>query len=86
MSDDGTLINNVGGDLNITHGQNPEKQDAIFLDGIRFNNQIFKLGIRIEPIRDFIFDIIYEYDKEENISEGGSKNQSYGMIKFTLNY
>ena len=85
-SDDGILINNVGGDLNITHGQNPEKQDAIFLDGIRFNTHIFNLGIRIEPIRDFIFDIIYEYDNEENISEGGSKNQSYGMIKFTLNY
>ena len=80
------LIKNVGGDLNISHGTNPENPDAIFLDGIRFNNQIFQFGLRIEPIRDFIFDIIYEYDKEENISEGSSRNQSYGMIKFTLNY
>jgi len=80
------LIKNVGGDLNISHGTNPENPDAIFLDGIRFSNQIFQFGLRVEPIRDFIFDIIYEYDKEENISEGGSRNQSYGMIKFTLNY
>ena len=47
---------------------NPENPDAIFLDGIRFNNKYFNLGLRIEPIRDFVFDIIYEYDKEENIS------------------
>ncbi|HSR17499.1 MAG TPA: hypothetical protein VLM39_05325, partial [Ignavibacteriaceae bacterium] len=80
------LIKNVGGDLNLTHGQNPENQEALFLDGIRFNNQIFQVGLRIEPVRDFIFDIIYDYDKEENISEGSSRNQSYGMIKFTLNY
>jgi hypothetical protein len=84
--EEGTLIKNVGGDLNISHGTNPENPDAIFLDGIRLNNQIFQFGLRIEPIRDFIFDIIYEYDKEENISDGSSRNQSYGMIKFTLNY
>jgi hypothetical protein len=80
------LIKNVGGDLNISHGTNPENPDAIFLDGIRFSNNIFQFGLRIEPIRDFVFDVIYEYDKEENISEGISRNQSYGMIKFTLNY
>jgi hypothetical protein len=84
--EEGTLIKNVGGDVNISHGTNPENPDAIFLDGIRFNNNIFQFGLRIEPIRDFVFDVIYEYDKVENISEGGSRNQSYGMIKFTLNY
>ncbi len=84
--EEGTLIKNVGGDVNISHGTNPDNPDAIFLDGIRFNNNIFQFGLRIEPIRDFVFDVIYEYDKEENVSEGGSLNQSYGMIKFTLNY
>jgi hypothetical protein len=82
----GNLIKNVGGDLNISHGPDPENENAYFLDGIRFNNNIFQLGLRIEPIRDFVFDIIYNYDQEKNISEGSSRNQSYGMIKFTLNY
>lgn len=84
--EEGNLIKNVGGDLNISHGTSPENPDAIFLDGIRFNNNKFQIGLRIEPIRDFVFDVIYEYDKEENISEGSSRTQSYGMIKFTLNY
>jgi len=84
--EEGTLVKNVGGDVNISHGTNPENPDAIFLDGIRFNNNIFQFGLRMEPIRDFVFDVIYEYDKEENISAGSSRNQSYGMIKFTLNY
>jgi hypothetical protein len=82
----GNLIKNVGGDLNITHGPNPENENAYFLDGIRFNNNIIQLGLRIEPIRDFVFDIIYNYDQEKNLTEGSEIKQSYGLIKFTLNY
>ncbi|MCW8803495.1 MAG: hypothetical protein OQK57_03780, partial [Ignavibacteriaceae bacterium] len=84
--DQGNLIKNVGGDLNISHGPNPENQDAIFLDGIRFNNNIFQLGLRIEPIRDFVFDIIYNYNQEKNLTEGNINKQSYGLIKFQLGY
>lgn len=83
---EGNLIKNVGGDINLTHGTVPENTQAIFLDGIRINNNIFQLGLKIEPIRDFIFDIIYEVNNEKNISKGTTFNQSYGEIKFTLNY
>jgi len=84
--DQGNLIKNVGGDLNISHGSNPEITEAPFLDGIRINNNLYQVGLRVEPIRDFIFDVIYEYDYEKNITEGSIRNQSYGLIKFTLNY
>jgi hypothetical protein len=84
--DQGNLIKNVGGDLNISHGPDPENENAYFLDGIRFNNNIFQIGLRIEPIRDFIFDIIYNYDQEKNLTEGTVSKQSYGLIKFQLGY
>jgi hypothetical protein len=83
---EGNLIKNVGGDINLTHGIVPENTQTIFLDGIRIDNNIFQMGFRIEPIRDFIFDFIYEYNREKNLSEGTTFNQSYGEIKFTLNY
>jgi len=82
----GNLIKNVGGDLNISHGPDPENENAYFLDGIRFNNNIFQLGLRIEPIRDFVFDIIYNYDQEKNLTEGTISKQSYALIKFQLGY
>jgi hypothetical protein len=84
--DQGNLIKNVGGDLNISHGPSPENENAYFLDGIRFSNNIFQLGIRIEPIRDFVFDIIYNYDQEKNLSEGTISKQSYALIKFQIGY
>jgi len=84
--DQGNLIKNVGGDLHISHGPDPENENAYFLDGIRFNNNIFQLGLRIEPIRDFVFDIIYNYDQEKNLTEGTISKQSYALIKFQLGY
>jgi len=53
----GTLIKNVGGDINISHGQNLENETAIFLDGIRINNNIINVGIRVEPIRDLFLNL-----------------------------
>ena len=82
----GNLVKNVGGDLNISHGPNPENENAYFLDGIRFNNNIFQLGLRIEPIRDFVFDIIYHFNQEKNLTEGKINKESYGLIKFQLGY
>ena len=84
--ENGNLIKNVGGDINLTHGVNPENTEAIFLDGIRINNNVYRFGFRIEPIRDFIFDFIYEYDQERNITKDKTFDQSYGEIKFMLNY
>lgn len=82
----GNLVRNVGGDLNISHGPAPENENVYFLDGVRFNNNVFQIGVRIEPIRDFVFDIIYNYDQEKNLSEGSKTKQGYGLLKFTLNY
>ena len=70
----------------MTHGRNPENTEAIFLDGIRFDNNILGFGLRIEPIRDFIFDFIYEYDREKNITDEEITEQNYGFVKFSLRY
>lgn len=83
--DEGNLIKNVGGDIFVSH-ESRESDIAIFLDGIRINTDIFQAGIRIEPIRDFIFDIIYNYRIDNNITEGYRSDFSYGLIKFTLEY
>lgn len=83
---DGNLIKNVGGDIFLSHKSVPENETAIFLDGIRFGNEVFEAGIRIEPMRDFIFDIILNYSSETNISAGKTENLLYGLLKFTLEY
>jgi len=85
-ADDGTLINNVGGDIALTHGFVPENTNAYFLDGERVNTNIFSFGFRIEPIRDFIFDISYNYNKSNNTTKNISSDISYALLKFTLDY
>ena len=84
--DEGNLIKNVGGDIYLSHGHNVENTTAKFLDGIRINNDVFEVGFRIEPARDFIFDIIYNYNIESNLTTGIKDYLSYGFIRFTLNY
>ena len=83
---DGNLIKNVGGDIFLTHGSVPPDTKAFFLDGNRGNTDIFQAGIRFEPVRDFIFDIIYNYSIEDHLTEGFKKDYSYGLIRFTLEY
>jgi len=82
----GTLIKNVGGDIDISHGPIPENETALFLDGIRINNNIFSAAVRVEPIRDFIFHFTYQYDYEENLTLGTNNKQSYGVIRFQIGY
>jgi hypothetical protein len=82
----GTLIKNVGGDIEINHGPQPQSESALFLDGIRINNNIFEVGLRIEPIRDFIFSFIYNYNYEKNLTLGTNHTQSYGLIRFQIGY
>jgi len=84
--DEGNLVKNVGGDIYLSHGHNIENTTAIFLDGVRINNDVFEIGMRIEPARDFIFDIIYNYNIESNLTRGIKDYLSYGFIRFTLNY
>jgi hypothetical protein len=84
--DEGNFVKNVGGDIYLSHGQNPENTTAIFLDGVRINNDVFEIGLRIEPARDFIFNIIYNYNIESNLTKGINDYLSYVFIRFTLNY
>lgn len=83
---EGNLIRNVGSDIFLTHGEVPESEYAYFLDGMRVNENLFKFGIRLEPVRDFIFDISYNYLLTDNISKGIKKDLSYILLKFTLEY
>ncbi|MCH7770147.1 MAG: hypothetical protein IIA49_03900 [Bacteroidetes bacterium] len=83
--DDGNLIKNVGGDIFVSHASRLN-DTAIFLDGIRINVDEVQVGLRIEPVRDFVFDIIYNYSIQNNLSEGYKKDFSYGLIKFSFEY
>ena len=83
--DEGNLIKNVGGDLFVSH-ESRQSDKVVFLDGIRINTDVFQVGFRIEPIRDFIFDIIYNYRIDDNLTNGYKKDFSYGLIKFSFEY
>jgi len=85
-ADDGTLIKNVGGDVALTHGYVVPTNRAYFLDGEKVDTQYLILGARIEPIRDFIFDITYNYSKTNNTTKNVSTDLSYALLKFTLEY
>ena len=83
---DGNLIKNVGGDISLTHGDVPANTHAYFLDGERINTQYLILGTRIEPIRDFIFDVSFNYSKTNNITKNVTRDLSYALLRFTLEY
>jgi len=84
--DGGNLVKNVGGDIFVSHEEGRENDTAIFLDGIRVDTDVFQAGIRIEPFRDFVFDIIYNYSIQNNLTKNIKQDHSYGLIKFTLEY
>ncbi len=85
-ADDGTLIKNVGGDIALSHGYVIPTDRAYFLDGERVNTNIFILGLRLEPIRGFIFDISYNNRYQMNITKNISNRLSYALLKFSLEY
>ena len=83
---DGTLQKNVGGDIALSHGYVLEADRAYFLDGDRVNTNFFSAGFRIEPIRDFIFDISNNYGNQQDITMNKSEKLYYALLKFTLEY
>ncbi|HRP94466.1 MAG TPA: capsule assembly Wzi family protein, partial [Ignavibacteriaceae bacterium] len=85
-ADDGTLIKNVGGDIALTHGYVLPTDRAYFLDGERVNTNFFSVGFRVEPIRDFIFDISYNINNSANTTKNSSYKISYALLRFTLEY
>lgn len=86
IAEDGTIIKNVGGDIAQTHGNFLATDRAYFLDGERVNNNFFCLGLRIEPIRDFIFDISYNFNQQKNVTLNTTDQINYALFKFTLEY
>ncbi len=82
----GNLIKNVGGDIYIPNDPNPVDKNAYFLDGIRINYDILKTGIRIEPVRDFIFELYYHYSLNSNLTTKTTNVQNYLQFIFTLEY
>lgn len=82
----GNLIKNVGGDIAVSHGLVVQNMVAKFLDGERINHNFFSAGLRIEPIRDFIFEISYNFQKAHNITKNITSDLSYALLKFTLEY
>lgn len=84
--ENGNLIKNVGEDIFLSHPDILENKTAKFLDGERINTSHFILGMRIEPIREFYFDIYFNYVSTKNLTKSVTDNLSYGLIKFTLEY
>jgi len=84
--DNGNLVKNVGGDIFLSHPDIIENTSAKFLDGERINTSHFILGVRIEPIREFYFDIFFNYIVNKNLTKSLTEKLSYGLVKFTLEY
>lgn len=82
----GTLVRNVGGDVNQTHRTGIDPTEAYFLDGIRINNSIFSVRLTYEPIRNYRFDLYYSYNSEKNLTSGKSRDYSYAYGLFTLGF
>lgn len=84
--DEGTLIKNVGGDIKTPYRENIDPETAVFLDGIRIDTHILRAGIRYEPIRDFTFELSYNYRYDDNITAGTTETESFGVFHFILEY
>jgi len=84
--ENGNLVKNVGGDIFLSHVSDPPDKEAKFLDGVLINTDIVQFGLRFELIRDFIFDLTYNYDIENNTTAGTRDDYSYALFKFTLEY
>lgn len=86
VDENGTLIKNVGGDVFQPYRYDVDPVDAIFLDGNRVNSTEVVLSIRVEPFRDIIFDISYNYISSDHVSEGYTDNLSYAQLLMTLQF
>lgn len=84
--ENGNLIKNVGADIFLSHTIVEENRAAIFLDGERINTSHLILGCRIEPVREFYFDIYFNYISSKNLTKSFTDNMSYGLVKFKLEY
>lgn len=82
----GNLIQNVGGDIFLSHPEFVINKVAKFLDGQRINTSHLIFGIRIEPIRELYLDIYFNSLISRDLSKSLADKISYGLLKFTLEY
>lgn len=86
VDESGTLIKNVGGDVFQPYRYDVDPVDAPFLDGNRINITEIILSLRLEPFRDIIFDISYNYISKDHFSEGFKDDLSYAQLIMTLQF
>lgn len=82
----GDLVKNVGGNVNQPYRPDIDPEDANFLDGNRVYTDVAELSVRLEPIRNFVFDIKYAYRKENHLDENFINDTSFGSIKLSIDY
>jgi len=81
----GDLIN-VGGDVNLPYNRTLDGEDKPFLAGERVNTGIFTANVKVEPLKDYIFDIGYILRNTENLTKNTSSKQSYGFVRLSISY
>lgn len=86
VSENGTLIKNVGGDVFQPYRYDVDPIDAPFLDGNRVNTTEIIANLKIEPFRDIIFDISYNYIFSDHVTEKFSNNLSYAQLVMKLQF
>lgn len=82
----GDLVLNVGGSANQTFRPGIDSDTANFLAGNRVNTDVAQVSLRVEPIRNFVFDINYIYRKENHLDENFINDTSFGSIKLSIDY
>lgn len=82
----GNLIKNVGGDVFVPYTEGVDPDDAPFLDGIRINREDILLTLQTEPIRNFKFEVFYNYHLKNYLSESKKSDRSFIGLKFNLDF
>ncbi len=84
--ENGELEKNVGGDPFVPFRQYIDSETAVFLDGNRVNSTELIFNTRIEPVRDFIFDLSYTYIFTDHVTENFSNRLGFAELLMTLEF
>lgn len=77
---------NVGGDVNLPYNRTLDGEDKPFLAGERINTGIFSANLKVEPLKDYVFDFGYILRNVENVTKNTSSKQSYGFVRLFISY
>lgn len=82
----GNLVFNAGGDYFIGHREGIDSKYIKFLDGDRYNKNIYTISLRVEPIRELYFDILYKYCAEKDFSKDVTNYTSFAYLKMMFEF